>query len=58
MVLTVVGLPVLSYSSTKLNLVALSHYCKLNGNIVVVIVIVIVIVVVVVVVVVVVEIRL
>ena len=56
MVLTVVGLPVLSYSSTKLNLVALSHYCKLNGNIVVVIVIVIVVVIVVVVVIV--EVRL
>jgi len=55
-VLTVVGLPVLSYSSTKLNLVALSHYCKLNGNIVVVIVIVFVIVVVIVIVVV--EVRL
>ena len=46
MVLTVVGLPVLSYSCTKLNLVALSHYCKLNGNIVVVIVIVVVVVIV------------
>ena len=58
MVLTVVGLPVLSYSSTKLNLVALSHYCKLNGNIVVVIVIVFVVVIVIVIVVVVVEVRL